>query len=160
ERVEIAPDGKRIALILTEGEERNIVVRELANDASGALRIGDKKVRDLEWAGAGHLIVSASTTTIPFRLFGPRSARSGLLTALSYDVQTREQRQLMENVVDAGNVLVGSPQIRIVGEQATTFLPAILFGAAGARVSLYKIDESAKVTSLVKMGFSDTRAWL
>ena len=158
EQVEISPDGRLIALILTEGEERTVVVKQLADDAViGALRAGDHKVRDLEWAGATHLIVSASTTMVSF---GGLEPPSELLTALSYDVQSGEQRQLMKNIADAGNVLTGPPQIRTVDGQAMTFLPALHFDGEDGRISLYRIEESVRRTTLVQQGFPKTRGWL
>jgi hypothetical protein len=63
ERVAISPDGKLIALALTNGEKRLV---EVKNVASGKIltgvNCGDQKIRDIRFAGDDDIIITASVT--------------------------------------------------------------------------------------------------
>lgn len=93
EQVEISPDGKRLAIIETNGEARTLVVRGVAA-GSPAKRIpaAAAKIRDLRWAGSDHLILTISTTST---IMDVKSARAEQLMAYDVDVETGKPRALM-----------------------------------------------------------------
>jgi dipeptidyl aminopeptidase/acylaminoacyl peptidase len=64
--VEISPDGKRLALLQTEGKTVQLVLRELdvAGMPARATRIEGAEARGLFWAGNDHLLVLVSQTLI------------------------------------------------------------------------------------------------
>ena len=62
ELMQLSPAGERLAYIQVNGDERRLVIKDLAGKVLLASGVGDKKVRDLEWAGEDHLIVEISTT--------------------------------------------------------------------------------------------------
>src|SRR5205814_2028915 len=63
EAVSLSPNGQELAFVVTNGEQRQIVVRELA---SGKILLrgltGQVKVRGVQWAGDKHLIIVSSAT--------------------------------------------------------------------------------------------------
>ena len=63
EEVALSPDGVRVAFVTTLGEERTVIIQNLS-DAKDTVRLraGDHKLRDLSWAGPGHLLIVSSQT--------------------------------------------------------------------------------------------------
>jgi dipeptidyl aminopeptidase/acylaminoacyl peptidase len=62
ELVRISPSGERIALIMVTGETRKLIIMTPAGMPLKAEAVGDAKVRDLEWAGDDHLLVTKTAT--------------------------------------------------------------------------------------------------
>lgn len=62
ELVELSPSGRRVALITVIGEERRIVLVDLAQGkALGSSDIAKVKVRDMIWVGEDHVLIVTST---------------------------------------------------------------------------------------------------
>ena len=79
EDVSISPDGSRIAFVRTTGDLRRIYVVSLTDHkALGAVNVGDKKLRGLDWADDDHLLIRVSTTTVPVGFIGMESEWYGL----------------------------------------------------------------------------------
>lgn len=67
EMVEISPSGGRLAFITVAGEQRTLVLLDVATRQQiGGVGIGEIKVRDLEWIGEDRvMIVTSSTQSLP-----------------------------------------------------------------------------------------------
>ena len=66
EDVIISPDGSKIAFVRTNGDSRNLAVAAVTNpEVLGAVRIGEAKLRSLEWIDDDNLLATASTTSPP-----------------------------------------------------------------------------------------------
>ena len=66
EDVAISPDGTKIAFVRTKGEIRNLVVTPVtASEILGGVRIGESKLRRIEWVDDDNLLATASTTSLP-----------------------------------------------------------------------------------------------
>src|SRR5580658_7780537 len=62
EQIAISPDGRLLAVDFVKGEQRTIVVQDLtAQKIVGGVKVGATKVRDIQWAGDAHLIITSST---------------------------------------------------------------------------------------------------
>ena len=71
EDMALSPDGTRIAFVKTEGNARIISVVSLAkNTMLGGLRVGEEKLRSIEWADDQHLMVITSATALPWGFIG------------------------------------------------------------------------------------------
>ena len=145
ERVAISPDGAKLAFAVTDGESRLIVIKDVKTGAVvGGLRAGNNKVRDIQWAGPGHLIVTMSVTG--FMAFAETS-RAEWYLAEDYDLATRKQRGLLDGVRttseeyhDTANVIYGAPQIRMIGGHPFAFVQGVVFTENVGRDGLFKID--------------------
>jgi hypothetical protein len=72
---QISPDGTMIALAMTDGENRIILIKRLADDqVIGGLKAGDTKIRDVRWAGSDFLLIT--------RLFSTSQSTSLLTTGI------------------------------------------------------------------------------
>src|SRR5580700_8468211 len=62
EQIAISPDGKLLAIDFVKGEDRSIVVQDLtARKILTGIKMGQTKVRGLEWAGDDHLLITTSS---------------------------------------------------------------------------------------------------
>src|SRR5579872_5777952 len=66
ENVVISPDGSRVAFVKTSGEARSLVIAELGKkEMLGGARIGDAKLRDVEWIDDDNVLSTVSSTSPP-----------------------------------------------------------------------------------------------
>jgi hypothetical protein len=71
EDVALSPDGTRIAFVRTEGESRVIAIVSLSGHTMvGGLRMGDAKLRAIEWADNDDLMLTTSATGPPWGMRG------------------------------------------------------------------------------------------
>ncbi|MBO9557964.1 MAG: S9 family peptidase, partial [Caulobacter sp.] len=63
ENVEISPDGSALAAIVANGDQRQIIVRSTSGQVLAQAAIGYRKVRSVQWADNGHLLILSSSTT-------------------------------------------------------------------------------------------------
>jgi len=64
ELMRVSPSGNHIALIGVDHGKRRLLVADAAdNKVIKATAIGENKVRDLEWAGDDHLLVTITATS-------------------------------------------------------------------------------------------------
>lgn len=157
EQVVISPDGERIAVLIAEGEARKVLIKELASDKGQFLAVGDIKVRSLKWAGSDDLLIASSTTsTIPFVL-APR--REYMLLA-SYNRRTGKVQRLLGDVDRGLNIVVGSPEVRIIDGQPIVFAPGIRFVGAVGQQALFRIELKYGRSKIADPGFPDTYDWV
>jgi hypothetical protein len=122
DEVSLSPGGGRIALVQTEGSQRVIAIISLADGKPiGGARVGEEKLRGIEWADDDHLLIFRSVTTkIPQLMID----KGEFLNMLSFDVRTGKTTSLPvtgkgDNLIDA---VRSEPMIRrIVGNTALFF---------------------------------------
>jgi dipeptidyl aminopeptidase/acylaminoacyl peptidase len=61
EMMSLSPSGEKLAYVATTGDSRQVVVKDLADKVLIAAPVGDNKVRQVDWAGDDHLLITAST---------------------------------------------------------------------------------------------------
>ena len=87
ELVELSPSGDRLAYIAVLGEERSLIIHDLADmSLIGGVRAGEVKVRDLGWVGEDHVYIYSTATQVGASI-GLR--RSELADASIYEIPTR-----------------------------------------------------------------------
>ena len=70
----VSASGDQVAVVVTNGEERRIVVKDLVKNTTPLLAtVGATKVRDLRWAGDQHLILTSSSTQKPMSVIAERA---------------------------------------------------------------------------------------
>lgn len=158
ENLQISPDGTKLAMAVTDGENRRVVVESLASQALiGGVNFGDAKFRDLQWAGPDHLLLTTSTTAYAR---GVEGSRQEYYMTVDYDLSRNKQFRLMENMDKAMNVAVGDPQVRIIDGRPVAFIPGIYFAEHVGQIALFRIDLQTHQTRRVQDGFADTRDWM
>ena len=171
ESVEISPDGATLALIVSDGEQRTLVIKPAAGGAAKSYGVGSAKVRRLDWVGSEHLIISASQTAAVMDLIGPRREYT-----LGYDfnLATQKLRRLMERAPagpqtgthfrdqSAGsiwatmNVLAGPPEVRSIRGEPTLFLKGITFESNQGVLTVFQSNLKTGAMKVVEIGDPDT----
>jgi dipeptidyl aminopeptidase/acylaminoacyl peptidase len=158
EATAISPSGNQIALVVTDGERRVIVVQELATKKM-RLRggVGAMRVLALRWVGEENLLVITQVMGSPMDVF---TYKRDWMTAFGLEVATGKIEPLMRGAPDM-NVVLDIPVVRTVEGVPMAFAEGISFGAEGrGRRSLYRVDVRSGTTKLVETGSFDTRDWI
>ena len=124
EDVVISPDGTKIAYVTTHDDSRSLLVTPLdAPKVLGGIRVGETKLRQVEWVDDDNLLVTISGTgPPPFGFYGPTREWYQLenfniskrkLTPLTFDIP--EKRTF--------NVVTGDTSVRDVSGHPTLFAP-------------------------------------
>ena len=88
EMVTMSPSGQRLAFITVAGEERTLVIVDVATkEQLGGAAVGQIKVRSLDWAGEDRVLVTTSTSQA-FPDLG--ILEQELFTAQIYDIAQRK----------------------------------------------------------------------
>ena len=61
EDVQLSPSGRLAAYITTDHDTRILVIGPPGGQALEALKVGDAKVRELQWAGEDHVVITLTT---------------------------------------------------------------------------------------------------
>lgn len=156
EDVALSPSGRRVALVKVVGEERRLVVLDLAGQVLVNAGIGDVKLAGLSWADEIHLQISKRETVDGGIDWGWNSYE--LAAVMVLNIETGKQFWVFQGKDRAGAVLGDYGARRIDGK---------LYGFYGGREdvfvpkSLYRIDFATGQSTRVKLG-ADKRAndWL
>ncbi|SFK61130.1 Dipeptidyl aminopeptidase/acylaminoacyl peptidase [Caulobacter sp. UNC279MFTsu5.1] len=160
EQVEISPDGTKLAIAVTDGENRVLTIREAAEGAKliTAMRFGSTKLRGVQWAGPEHVLITTSSTAEVFGLAGPKRE---YLMAYDFNLVTKKQRLLISDQEDAMNVVLASPVVRFIDGVPFAFAQGVHFIDNQGENTLYKINLKTGITRRVDNGGSDdTDEWL
>jgi dipeptidyl aminopeptidase/acylaminoacyl peptidase len=156
EDVALSPDGSRIAYVRTEGDTRIIVVATVADRKMIRwVKVGEEKLRDLEWADDDNVMLTTSMTTT---VYGFRDEWYMLRV---YSISRNEVRSLPGSVLEVDNdnqvmnTVVGEVMVRRIDGHTVLFVPGIHMQS----VALYRCDLTTRRTSVFRAGDSTT-SWL
>ncbi|AQR63336.1 hypothetical protein BZG35_03660 [Brevundimonas sp. LM2] len=137
ELVALSPSGQRLAFITVIGEQRALVVTDLAADATlGRIGIGEAKVRDLDWIGEDRILITSSImTSLPAIGIIRRELTGGQI----YDVTRQRVVQMLRPTQELLPVLLGPVDIITADDAPTAFVRAHSFSRPAAR-DLYRVD--------------------
>lgn len=158
EDVEISPDGSKLAVIQTDGEQRVLTVRAVGGGVLAGVRVGPTKLRGVIWAGEDHLVLVSSQTADVMGLSGP--AREYYM-ASDFNWRTKKQVLLLRNQEAAMNVIIGPPMVRTIDGDPVVFLEGIHFLAEQGVDTLYRVNLRTGATRMLDNGVQmDTDGWL
>jgi dipeptidyl aminopeptidase/acylaminoacyl peptidase len=159
EGVDISPDGKRLAMIRTDGERRLIVIVDLnASKPIGSIGGNDTKVRDIQWADNDHLLVTMSQTTSVRNLI---AARQDWLTGVIYDVNTQKQKPLLGPTdVESLNALLSRPVVRVIDGRTYAVVQGMGFADNVGIRSVFRTEVATGRSQMVMAGAEATRDYL
>ena len=156
ESVAISPDGKMLALAVTNGDQRKIVLQQVQPwRLTGGLNAGAQKIRRLQWAGPNHLIITMSVATTIADVLGPKSEYA---TATDFNIAKKTQRPLISGVDHSLNVVYGDADIRFIKTKPVAFVQGVHFQEGAGQMALFKVDLDSDMTSIASPGFPNTRA--
>jgi dipeptidyl aminopeptidase/acylaminoacyl peptidase len=154
----MSPDGSRMAIIGTNGDQRFLAIRTIEGALLKGVVAGTAKLRSVTWAGDQHVIVVASQTTAVFGLQGPKRE---YYSAIDYNVATGKLKPLLQTQKDSMNVILGAPMARTIDGDPTVFLEGVHFTNDVGLDVLFQINLRTGATNMLDSGASeDTDGWL
>jgi dipeptidyl aminopeptidase/acylaminoacyl peptidase len=158
EQVAISPNGQLLALDVTKGEQRNIVIQDIASrKIVTGFQAGTVKIRDLEWAGDGHLIVLASTYAKG--IVGVLADSSEWFIASDFNLATKKLTPLLGDIDYTGNMVGGTPTVRWIDGKPKLFVDGVNLSSNGG-YSLFRIDLDTDRSSIVIDGGTGVQDFL
>jgi dipeptidyl aminopeptidase/acylaminoacyl peptidase len=167
ESIEISPDGARLAVVASTGEQRIVLIKQLADGTSTPFAVGDAKVRGLNWVGPEHLIITTSRTGQIADVSGPRrehwlafdlNLTTRKLTPLLKQAPGRAQTGTFIRDNDTGraqatlNTLAGAPEVRLIDGAPTLFLPGVSFPDRMGVLTIFQVDLRNGNSHFVEVG--------
>jgi dipeptidyl aminopeptidase/acylaminoacyl peptidase len=163
ENVALSPDGTRIAFVNTEGNSRLIAIVALAGRSMiGGLRLGEQKLRRIEWADDERLIAVSSVTAEPAGFGGARNEWYQLQV---YDLKSRRSelyprgasyREL--RVLNA--IRDGRAVVRRLNGHAMLFMRGVELQGQTELPVLLRDDLENGAERLLARGTPATRQWI
>ena len=157
EDVTLSPDGLKMAVIWTNGEERRVVIRDLVDGGTGVISVGPAKIRALQWAGSDHLLISKSTTASIAFVIAPRQE---YVLTFDYNLKAGTLRPLMKDVDHSLNVVLGLPIVREVDGKPMVLLEGVYFPGSRGQHAVFQANLETDKTKLLHEGFPNTSDWL
>lgn len=161
EDVGISPDGKRLAFAGVIGNNRVFSVVNIGDKQPLlAVKIGAAKLRDLSWIDDGHLLIVTSTTSdLPFGVTGPRSE---FHFAFIYDIASRKLTPLRPPASGtlALNAVFDRPFVRVVNGRTQVFFIGETFNDGRGVGTLFSYDLGNQITRVVDDGRPGTRDYM
>lgn len=165
EQVAISPDGQYLAIAATtNGEQRTLLVQRIADHQTlMGVRVGETKLRDVQWAGSNHVLITVSVhaklETASDEIMGGGMEHLGVI---DFNVATRKQTVLLTNVPHALNVVYGTPEVRVVDGKPYALLTGEIFPDDGGtgEMGMFRADLDRGVTSVLDRGFPRATGWV
>ena len=162
EQVSLSPDGTRLALIETAGNDRFLVIHSLDHKSilGKPLRIGSVKLRWIEWADDDRLLITWSETAMPVGLIG-RDVEWFMLGV--WDVDKQKMFSYPDFKQSGGrkimNTLSGNPMVRRIDGHTVLFIPGIYVDQM-TRPALFRVDLDTSYQKLIREGTNFGEGWL
>jgi dipeptidyl aminopeptidase/acylaminoacyl peptidase len=158
EEIQISPDGRHLAYVTINGDERQLVVQQRdGQKVDAVIKLGRIKLRGVHWADDRHLLITTSTTTHAMvDLEGPKEEWR---TAQVFDIVSRKQTRLLLNVEDTTNAVVGEPALRTIGGKVFVFLQAGHYYGVHGTLALFRVDLDTGAAVMLQPGREDTADW-
>ena len=160
EQAVLSPDGSTIAFVQTTQDWRVLAIIDLnASKVVGATRVGDQKVRSVEWADDDHLLVTTASSAMPIGLWGEHTEWHVMTV---YNRKTNKWSGLLNNVragTNTMNVVYGRPVIQHKGNETLLYIHG-LWVRDRTEAALFRINLSTGTEALVKEGGDATKEWV
>jgi dipeptidyl aminopeptidase/acylaminoacyl peptidase len=177
ESVEISPDGSKLAVVLTRGDQRIIGVKTLPEGETQTFAVGPAKIRRLDWVGGDDLIITASKTAA---IVGVEAADRATAVRREYfmgfqlNLATHKLQPLLDGVLSRAaqtgthlrdpnatlgatlNILAGEPEVRMVKGKPTLFLRSLTFPDGWASLTVFQMNLKTRYPELVELGDRQT----
>ena len=161
EEVALSPDGSRIAFVKTEENNRVVTAFSVAaHTLLRGLRVGQQKLRYIEWADDNHLLIVTSVTTVPWGFMG---ADSEWFQMQVYDVRNGNLFLVPQdddlNKVQFMNAIGGRVTIRRLKGHTVLFIPGLQTSTRLAP-ALIRADLETQTSRVVRPGNPGNLGWI
>lgn len=159
ENVALSPDGTKLAFVRTNDTARILAIAQVSpNKLLGAAKVGELKLRDLQWADNDHLMITTSQTGMPWGLVGQTHEWYRLSV---YDINTKKLKTYPgeERDIETLNVVAGDVMVRHIGNDTVLFIPGI-YVQERTRLALFRVNLTTQAQRLVRQGSDATNGWL
>jgi dipeptidyl aminopeptidase/acylaminoacyl peptidase len=161
EEVAISPDGTKVALIHTTADLRVLAILRLEDGKLlSGIRLGEAKIREVEWADDEHLMLTTASTGMPMGLIGEPQEWHLLQV---YDLNTHKVKPLLERGGDSHtrtmNVVFGRPVVHRQGSETLVYLHGIYVEDV-TMPALFRVSLTTGRESIVRKGTAATNEWL
>lgn len=166
--IEISPDGAKLALATSNGDQRTVAVVPLSGGGAKRYAAGSSKIRRLQWIDAGSLVVTTSQTAGIADILGPRRewVVGSQINLASDKVQPLLRGDLGAAKIgshipgaDVGmslNVLVGPPEVRTVDGTPRLFLKGITFSDVHGQLTVFRAGPTGAKAEIIEQGNPST----
>lgn len=162
ENLALSPDGAQVAFVKTVGDERIIMVFALGAMAPGrGLKVGDQKLRSVRWADDHRLLITTSTTTVPWGFVGDANEWFQLQV---FDVRTGKIFQVpvpdaFSSNEEILNVIADDPAVRRI-DGHTVLLVRGYTVHSGLIPVLIRVDLENQRTRVLKSEHEGSMGWV
>jgi dienelactone hydrolase len=160
EDVVISPDGTKIAFVKTKGETRNLLVAPLIKpEVIGGIRVGEAKLRDVEWIDDDNIVATISSTSPP--PFGFVGATREWFQLVNFNISKPKVKALSFEVDDVKtfNVVTGDTAVRQVSGHSLLFTRGFCV-RAGVVPCLFSVAYPERRVRVVDEGWEPYTEWL
>jgi dipeptidyl aminopeptidase/acylaminoacyl peptidase len=161
EDVVLSGDATRIAFLRTDGDERVVSVFSRADHKFvRGVKVGQQKVRWIQWADADHLLITVSKTAVPLFYIGDYGE---MFQVLVFDVGDGSLTVVPQNDplnhIELMNTVLGRPTVRHVDGHTMLFLRAEQTSSMN-NVALVRVDLQTHTTRVVQPAREIGYRWL
>jgi dipeptidyl aminopeptidase/acylaminoacyl peptidase len=160
EEANLSPDGTKIALVGTSGEQRNLVIVDaMHGQVLGGAHVGDFKLRATQWVDNDNLLLTVSSTkALPFGFIGDQAEAFQLeiynvtkqtLTALNFGIPGER----------TFNVIYSAPMVRMVDGGAQIFVRGVYL-TDRVLPALFCYSVAERRMRLIAKGSRPAMSWL
>lgn len=135
ESLSLSPDGDRVAFVQVNGEQREVVVFDLARKGRTRVPTGPNKVRGVNWAGSDHLLITTSTTAELERFRG----RNEWFQVGALNLKTLKYAMLLSDTPNTVDAVQGEPIVGRHRGELVAFVPGVTLKGSGSR-DMYRVD--------------------
>ena len=168
EHIALSPDGARVAFVRTNGDERILVITDLASGRLlGQVRAGDEKLRGIEWADDSHVVIETSVTGVLHGNMFRNSRVWEWFQAQVYDLASRQLLPIPQSKGSSEDLallnVIGSLDVRRVRDRTVIFVTGVKLGKGGRRQLaenvLLSVSLDTHAVHLVSEAKPETVAW-
>ena len=165
ELMRLSPSGDKFAFVAVSGEERKLYVATLAGKALIASPVGQTKVRDAEWAGDDHLLVTTSSTV---DLRAEFQFKYELASVVQIDVSNTKGFTVFKDEKEIAPVVLDRFGAGAAGSRWYGYFGGITFERSVSRgfvfdhgwADLYRVDLETGHPELLMRGAPDLENWV
>jgi len=161
ENLALSPDGTRIAFVKTEGNDRVVAVLSVATHSMlSGVRVGQQKLRYIQWADNERLLIATSMTYVPIGFSGEQAEWTQMQV---YDVTTGWLFQIPQDDTFRGvklmNAITGRVMVRHLKDQTVLFVPGLQV-ARDVVPALVRVDLATQRSTVIRLGKPGTQGWV
>ena len=161
EQAALSPDGSRIAFIRTTQDWRALAVFDFrTSKLVGGVRLGDAKIRSVQWADDEDLLVTTATSQMPMDLRGEKTEWNLMVL---YDLKSGKLRKLLDHVradTTTMNVVYGRPIVQRKDGYTWIYVHGLYIAQGVTQTALFRVNLSTGAELLVKQGAGATDRWI